>query len=272
MIRRMNEDLPLARRDSIARRLAEGQPVVAAALAVEFDISEDAIRRDLRALAAQGLCRRVYGGALPLSSATVPMAVRMDEASERKHALGRAAVPLIQRGELLFLDSSSTNLALVAHLPEDFGLTVATNSIDIAAAALRRSDLQLVMIGGAVDPVVGGCVDANALQTVARMNIDRCFLGACAVSPKGGISVFDMADAAFKRAVLAASERSAVLSTNEKLATRSPYRVAAIAEIDCFVVEHDLSRGQRSALAKAGASIFTAAPPVVDPAHTLDSL
>lgn len=272
MIRRMNEDLPLARRDSIASRLAEGQSVVATALAVEFGVSEDAIRRDLRALAAQGLCRRVYGGALPITPASVPIAARIDQAAERKHALARAAVPLIQRGELLFLDSSSTNLALVAYLPEDFGLTVATNSIDIAAAVLRRSDLQLVMMGGAVDPIVGGCVDATALQAVERMNIDRCFLGACAVSPKGGISVFDMADAAFKRAVLAASEHNAVLSTNEKLVTRSPYRVAAIKEIDCFVVEHDLPRAQRLALARAGASVVAAAPPTVGQPHTLAPL
>lgn len=268
----MNEELPLARRDLIASRLAEGQSVVAASLAVEFDVSEDAIRRDLRALAAQGLCRRVYGGALPMTAASVPMSVRIDEASERKRALGRTAAPLVQKGELLFLDSSSTNLALVAYLPEDFGLTVATNSIDIAAAALRRTDLRLVMIGGTVDPVVGGCVDAYALQTVARMNIDRSFLGACAISVTGGISVFDMADAAFKRAVLAASEHNAVLSTNEKLATRSPYRVASIKEIDCFVVEHDLPRAQRSALTKAGASVFAAAAPVAEPARNRESV
>ena len=258
----MNEELPLARRDSIASRLADGQSVVASALAAEFDVSEDAIRRDLRALAAQGLCRRVYGGALPIAPGSVPMAARMDEAGERKQALARAAVPLIQRGELLFLDSGSTNLALVGYLPEDFELTVATNSIHIAAAALRRSDLQLVMVGGTVDPVVGGCVDALALQTVTRLNIDRCFLGACAISPKVGINVFDMADATFKRAVLAVSQHSAVLSLNEKLAARSPYRVAAIEEIDCFVVEHDLSREERSALTEAGASVFTAEPPV----------
>jgi len=59
-------ELPIARRDIILSRLDEGQPVTAAALALEFDVSEDAIRRDLRALAAEGRCRRVYGGALPL--------------------------------------------------------------------------------------------------------------------------------------------------------------------------------------------------------------
>jgi hypothetical protein len=52
----MHNHLPLSRRDAIAARLAQGQPVVAAAMATEFQISEDAIRRDLRALAAEGNC------------------------------------------------------------------------------------------------------------------------------------------------------------------------------------------------------------------------
>src|SRR5690349_12863237 len=201
----MNDDIPLARRDEIARRLAQGQPVVASTLAAEFNVSEDAIRRDLRALASEGRCRRVYGGALPITPVSAPMASRIDTAQERKSALALAAVPSIRQGELLFLDSGSTNLALVDLLPEDADIAVATNSVDIAAAVLRRSDLHLIVIGGTVDPAVGGCVDASAVQNVAQLNIDRCFIGSCAISPKGGISAFGLADATFKRAVLAAS-------------------------------------------------------------------
>ncbi|AOJ71488.1 MULTISPECIES: DeoR/GlpR family DNA-binding transcription regulator [Burkholderia] len=258
----MTDALPLARRDTIASRLALGQPVQAAALAAEFDVSEDAIRRDLRALAAEGRCRRVYGGALPVTPASAPMAARIDAARERKEALARSAAPLIRRGELLFLDSGSTNLALVEFLPEDAELTVATNSIDIAAAVLRRSDLNLIMIGGAVDPAVGGCVDAAAVQSVSRMNVDHAFLGACALSPKGGLSAFGIADAAFKRAVVAASERRVVLATADKLAARAPHRVATIDEIGCIVVEHDLPRAECALLSKAGASVLQAQPPV----------
>ncbi|CAM2154768.1 DeoR/GlpR transcriptional regulator [Pararobbsia alpina] len=257
----MNDDLPLARRDQIAERLAQGQPVVAAALAVEFDVSEDAIRRDLRALAAEGRCRRVYGGALPITPASAPMAARMDAASERKSALARAAVSLIDRGEFVFLDSGSTNLALVDVLPEEFELTVATNSIDIAAAVLRRPDLQLVMIGGGVDPVVGGSVDANAVQSVTQLSIDRCFIGSCAVSPKDGISAFGLADATFKRALLAASAHSVALVTTDKFDTRAPYRVAAIKAIDHVVVEHDVPRAQHTVLSKAGTAVLRAEPP-----------
>jgi DeoR/GlpR family transcriptional regulator of sugar metabolism len=257
----MTLESPLARRDVILGRLAQGRSVAAAALAAEFDVSEDAIRRDLRALAAEGRCRRVYGGALPLSSATLPMAARMEEGRERKLALARKAASLVKPGQFIFLDSGSTNLALVACLPEDSELTIATNSIDIAAAALRRSDLRLVMVGGAVSYSVGGCVDTPATLSVARMNIDLGVIGACAVSSATGVSADDLSDATFKRALLAASQKSLVLATTEKLGARAPHRVAELKDIGTFVVEHDAASDVLGEIASAGCPILTADRP-----------
>jgi DeoR/GlpR family transcriptional regulator of sugar metabolism len=257
----MVDELPLARRDLIASRLAQGEQVVAATLAVEFKVSEDAIRRDLRALAAAGRCRRVYGGALPVSPASLPMAARMGEGVARKEALARVAAARIQPGELLFLDSGSTNLALVSFLPEDSDLVIATNAIDIAAAVLRRQDLKLIMIGGAVDPVVGGCIDGAAVLSISRMNIDRCFLGVCVVSAIDGICVFNFADATFKRALVAASRRCTAMATTEKLEAFAPHQVATLAALDCLVVERDAAHDLLADLAQAGTSILQAGSP-----------
>lgn len=257
----MSDEIPMARRDVIADRLAQGHSVVAAILAAEFDVSEDAIRRDLRALAAEGRCRRVYGGALPITPGWQPMAARIGEGRERKQALARAAASTILPGELIFLDSGSTNLALTEFLPEDAELTIATNSIDIAAAVLQRQDLKLIMIGGAVDSVVGGSVDAGAVLAIGQMNVDRLFLGACAVSAKSGISAIDTADAIFKRTLLSVGRETVVLATTDKLETRAPHRVAAIKDIAHLVVEHDAPTAQLKTLAKAGASILKADPP-----------
>jgi DeoR/GlpR family transcriptional regulator of sugar metabolism len=252
---------PLARRDIILERLAQGQSVAAAALAAEFDVSEDAIRRDLRALAADGRCRRVYGGALPLTRAALPMGIRMEEGRDRKLALARTAASLAEPGQFVFLDSSSANLALVACLPEDYELTLATNSIDIAAAALRRPDLRLILIGGAVDFHVGGCVDALATSSVARMNIDLGFIGACAVAAATGVSAYELEDATFKRALLTASQKRVVLTTTEKLGARAPHRVAELKDIDAFVVEHDADAGALGEIALAGCAILAADRP-----------
>jgi len=235
----MNPEIPLARRDVIANRLAQGEPVVAAALAAEFNVSEDAIRRDLRALAAEGRCRRVYGGALPVSGHTQPMFARIDKDRPRKEALARRAVQSILPGEVLFLDAGSTNLALTDFLPEDQELLVVTNSIDIASAVLRRPDLRLLMLGGSVDPTVGGCVDTAAVQAAAALRIDRCFLGTAAIDLKFGATADLHADALFKQVVLSVTEHCVVLAMNHKFTSKSTHRICSLKAVELMVVEHD---------------------------------
>jgi DeoR/GlpR family transcriptional regulator of sugar metabolism len=188
------------------------------------------------------------------------METRIEVGRERKIALARAAASAIRPREFLFLDSGSTNLALAALLPEDQELTVATNSVDIAAAVLRRQDLKLILIGGPVDPLVGGCVDGAAVQSVEQLNIDRCFIGTCSFSPITGVSAFHSSDATFKRALISVSEHCATLVTTDKFEVRAPHRVAPIAQIETLVIEHDVPTHILKQLALAGVSMLKAEP------------
>ncbi len=257
----MTKEVPSARRDIIKTRLSAGQTVASSALAEEFGVSEDAIRRDLRAFAAEGFCRRVYGGALPLEAGSTPMAVRETTAIPEKRALAAAAVSLLAPGSFLFLDNGSTNLLVAEALPRGHDFVVATNSVAIASALIARGDVDLLMVGGAVDPVVGGCVDAGAIDTVSRLNIDTCFLGACTLSGEGGVSAFEGANAAFKRVLVSCSARTFVLATNDKLGGRSPHRIVALDRIERIIVEHDAAASAVETLEAAGAAILRTAPP-----------
>lgn len=155
----------------------------------------------------------------------------------------------------------STNLALAALLPA-IGLTVVTNWIAIAYVLAGRGDLRLHVIGGMVDPNVGGCVDTDAVLALQRLNVDRCFLGACSASSSDGISAFDGADAAFKRVALACSRQVALMVTTDKLGTQAPYRVAPLDAINTLVVEHDaVGHPDFTSIASSGIDIVTAAQP-----------
>ncbi|MCE6969916.1 DeoR/GlpR family DNA-binding transcription regulator [Cereibacter sphaeroides] len=254
-------DLPVERRRRIADRLATGQAVVAATLAQEFGVSEDSIRRDLRGLAQDGICRRVYGGALPVSPAAAPMAVRAGEDRERKRALARAALDLLRPGQTIFLDTGSTNLQLAALLPEGLGLRVVTNSIPAAAVLTARRDLSLVVIGGGVNPQVGGCVDARASAELSGCRFDLCFLGACAMSPEHGLAGFELDDVEFKRRLVAVSAATVLMMTTAKLATSAPFAIARVADLTHVVLEHDAPAGVVEALRSAGIDLRSAAAP-----------
>ena len=256
----MPNDIPSSRRDTILARLAAGQPVRSGALAEEFGLSEDAIRRDLRSLAAEGLCRRVYGGALPVVAGATPMVERVGEDVQRKQALADAALPFLEPSSFVFVDNGSSNLALVERLPPYLNLGIATSSITIAAALQQRDDVDVLVVGGMIDRMVGGAVDGTALETIARLNIDLCVLGACAVSVAGGVSAYDPDDAAFKRALVARSRRTIVLATNDKLGRHAPHRVCGVDVLAQIVVEHDADSDLVRNLAEAGATIARAAP------------
>ena len=90
------------RRDLLLARLAAEGKVLAKDVAAELGVSEDSIRRDLRDLAAAGLCQRVYGGALPVSPAVADYASRTAIAVDGKDRVAKAAAGLGQlRTEIL---------------------------------------------------------------------------------------------------------------------------------------------------------------------------
>ena len=258
----MNDSLlPTSRREVIADRLDAGLSVIASELAEEFQISEDAIRRDLRALAAEGRCKRVYGGALPVSPASGSLTERVPVQPREKILLARTGARLIQPRGLIFLDGGSTNLALVAELPENKFLTVATNSVPVANAVLNRKGLKLLMIGGSVEADLCACVDADAVLAVQKMNIDHCFLGVCAVSSELGLGAFNSADTLFKRALLSRSQKVTALVTLDKLETRAPHVIGPLEFVHELVVPHDTPSHFLATLGKAGTTVLTADEP-----------
>ena len=103
--------------------------------------------------------------------------------------------------------------------------------------------------------------DGAAVLAVGQMNIQRCFLGVCAITVEAGVCTVDAGDAAFKRALRAASRHCVALATNDKLGLQSPHRVAAMRDLDQLVVEHDAPFATLKALAKQGTQILKAQPP-----------
>jgi DeoR/GlpR family transcriptional regulator of sugar metabolism len=250
--------LPEERHRAIRERLAAEGRVLAIDLAQELGTSEDTIRRDLRELAALGACRRVYGGALPVSPASGPMAARQNEFPEGKAALAREAVKLVSPGQFVFLDAGTTNLAIARALPTDANLVVGINSPLIAAALLERGGFDVLVVGGRLDAQVGAALGAQAVRDVQLMAVDMCFLGACAIGRNGSVCAFNFEDAAFKRALIDRSGIVAVATTNEKLGTKAPFEVLAGSELDHLVIEQTADLASISRLRRLGIQIHRA--------------
>lgn len=237
------------RQSEIRRRLGSADRVIAAELALEFNVSEDTIRRDLRELAAAGQCIRVYGGALPVPAPDLSLAERYGIGTERKRRLALAMCGFVERGMTVFLDAGSTNLAAALVLPDTLDLTIVTHAPHIAAAVMDRPGLRLFMIGGKVDSRTGAATGALAQRALEQLRPDIAFIGACAVSGVTGVTAFEAEDAEFKRLLTRQSRMNLVAAVNEKIGTAAPHPVFPLSAFDQIVIESDLDPAKRASLA-----------------------
>lgn len=213
------------RKALIAQRLSRDGEIVAKTLAAELDLSEDTIRRDLREMAAEGLLKRVHGGALPLAPALPDLAARQTLAADEKAALGARATAMIEPGQVIFLDGGTTTAALARALPRSFAFTVVTHSPTIACELERHPTAEVVLIGGRLYKHSMVTTGAVALEAIRGLKADLYFMGVTAGHPTQGLTTGDMEEAATKRIIAENAAATWVLLTAEKLDRASPWKI-----------------------------------------------
>ena len=252
--------LPGERRQAIMDRLQRDGRVLASELATQMSVSEDMIRRDLRELSAAGLCQRIYGGALLSTPTAASLSQRAQQIPERKRALARRTLSLIEPGQVVFMDSGSTNLAIASVMPTDAELTVVTNAPAIASALVEHPCVTVLLLGGRVLSGSGAAVGASTVRDIQLIRADLCLLGACGLDPDAGVTAFDPDEADVKRAFVDASTDVAVAAANDKLGTAAPFVVAPADRITHLVVETDAPRARIERFESLGIEVLTAPP------------
>jgi DeoR/GlpR family transcriptional regulator of sugar metabolism len=219
------------RRDLLLSRLRVDGRIVAKDLAVELGISEDSIRRDLRELAAAGLCQRVYGGALPVSPAIADYATRQRVALDSKQRVAVAAAGLVAPGSTVILDGGTTALAVVRALPGDLRATVVTHSPTIAVALVDHPGVEVYLIGGLLFKHSVVACGAAAVEAARGVRADLFLLGVTGVHPDVGLTTGDADEAAMKRALARQAADTYVLASSEKIGAASRFSVLPLAEV-----------------------------------------
>ena len=233
-------DFPEQRQSLIRQLLASEGRVVGTALAERLQVSEHTIRRDLQELAREGVCKRVYGGAVSVVPPSGDLAARAEQGSAEKARLAAACAGLVKAGSCIFIDAGSTNLAFAHALPDDLAFTAATNTPAIAVALMAHPLCEVIMLGGRLQRQTGGSVGITAQQQAAQIYFDQLFLGGCALDADEGLTVFDYEDAAFKKAMIVRSDEVIVAMTAEKVPGVARHHVAACEEIAVLVMENRL--------------------------------
>jgi DeoR/GlpR family transcriptional regulator of sugar metabolism len=169
-----------------------------------FSVSEVTIRADLQALLAGDLIVRTHGGAVLAPHAPeLSLTLRRQQQVDAKERIGAAAAELVANGDAVFLDASSTSLALALALRQRRDLTILTHSLVVAQSMLDASGVTVVMTGGTLQRETVSLMGTDGLTILRKYNLKTGFFGAHGLSFPEGLTDVSAGEAEVKRQVVA---------------------------------------------------------------------
>ena len=201
--------------------------------------SESSIRRDLQKLEKQGLIKRSYGNAeLAVNfSSIVTFNHRTQQNVPAKKEIAIKAASLIQDGNIIFLDQSSTSLYLANEIASRRGITVVTNNTEIMIC-LANSKLKVVSCGGYLSADNRNClIGDDARQSFENFYADIAFFSTKSISSDGIISDCSREEVAIRNTMFKQASKKVFLCDSTKFDTLSPCKQCNLEDVDYFVSE-----------------------------------
>ncbi|MEU4062847.1 DeoR/GlpR family DNA-binding transcription regulator [Streptomyces wedmorensis] len=228
-----------------------------------LNVSDMTIRRDLDALARQGMVAKVHGGAVPVVEASTHepgFAAKSVLEPSAKDDIARAAAALVAPGTAIALSGGTTTFALARHLLDVPDLTVVTNSVRVAdvfheaqsagaGGESRRGAATVVLTGGVRTPsdaLVGPVAD----RAIRSLHFDLLFLGVHGVSVEAGLSTPNLAEAETNRCLMRSARRVVLVADHTKWGTVGLSSFGDLGEVDTWVTDRGLPAEVRAEVAE----------------------
>jgi DeoR/GlpR family transcriptional regulator of sugar metabolism len=217
-VRRATQD----RHDAMVALVREGVDSVEV-LSERLGVSASTVRRDLATLQRGGRLARTYGGALArdvFHERSFLESERLNLAA--KSAIAATAVGLVPPGGTVFLDAGTTCLALAQLLVDRGPLTVVTRGLEAALLLSRAEGVDVVVVGGRVQPLSHGVIGPLSALALDRYHFDVAFLGADAVDPVRGLGEPTVDETWIKERAAAVADQVTLLADASKLDQPAP--------------------------------------------------
>ncbi|WP_329110641.1 DeoR/GlpR family DNA-binding transcription regulator [Micromonospora sp. NBC_01699] len=248
------------RQQEILRTARADGRVDVMALAEGMNVTAETIRRDLTVLERAGMLRRVHGGAIPVERIGFEPALATRDAVliAEKERIAKAALAEVPDEGAIILDAGTTTARLAQLLPTDRELTVVVNSPVLAATLGPRPNISVLLLGGRVRGKTLATVDDWALRPLAEMYVDVAFMGTNGCSVERGMTTPDPAEAAVKRAMIAAARRVVLLADHTKIGNDYLARFGTVADLDLLVTDSRLDEELADEVEAAGVRVVRA--------------
>lgn len=227
----------------------------------ELRVSEATIRRDLDSLEEAGTARRTHGGVFYTGgSPKLPhFEVRQPAQWDKKQAIARAAVALIEDGDTVLLDGGTTTYE-VARLLVGRHLQIVTNSLPVANLFASSANTDLVLVGGYVYPRTGVSLGPYANQVLNSVNVRRTVLSVAGINERGCFNS-NLLLVETERVMLRVAEEVIVVADSTKFGHHSLAHLCELSAIHRLVVDNGISDAWRATIASQGVKLTEARVP-----------
>lgn len=248
------------RRLEILKILMNKTKVKVKELSLNFNVSEVIIRKDLKLLEEEGKLERTHGGAILKKEIPVDISLnhrKVVNLGGKKKIINKL-YKIIEEGEIIFLDSSSTNLLLAEKLAESpKRITVVTNMLDIMKCLDGIEKIELIGIGGTYHSILGTFLGEIALDSIYKINTQKLFLGGAAIDvQKGNISIFDSNEVSLKKAMIQMASKVYFICEKDKFYSYGIYNFGTIDDLDAVVVAEKIEKQFEEKLRENGVEII----------------
>ncbi len=182
--------LAIERKKEILEKLRAEQRVLVSELAAHYSVTEETIRRDLDKLEKEGFATKTYGGAIWGNSTKTDLSytIRNKTNVEAKNAIASLVSRMVQDGDHLMLDDSSTSLYIAKHLKEKKNLTVLTYSVEIVMELAGLEGWTILSTGGTLRPDSLAFTGHQVADTLSRYHVDKAILSCKGIDQQAGIT------------------------------------------------------------------------------------
>ena len=224
------------RQNEILRTLKENKTAVVSELAKDLFVSEATIRRDLAEMKSMGLIERSHGGALlPENAEEISIFFRMEKNASEKERAATKALPHIPPFKTVFIDSSSTALALAERIDLSFK-TVVTNNLQTAIQLSKKPNINLILLGGNVHFNTNSATGSWTARQLQDFSFDLMISSCAAIL---GSEVFErsLEQKEIKRVAFERCRYRVLLIDHTKFSAHGTYRLSALSDYNVVVTD-----------------------------------
>lgn len=205
-------------------------------LAKKLYVSEATIRRDLCEMQKLGLIERSHGGAiLPDNAEEISIFVRMNKNSKEKEHAATNALRYLPNFRSVFVDSSSTALALAERMDLSFK-TVVTNNLQTAITLSKKRDINLIILGGGVQYNTVSATGSFTARQLEDFSFDL-LISSCAAIIEKDVYERSLEQKEIKAAALKRSKYRVLVFDSTKYSAYGAYRTGSLSDYDLIATD-----------------------------------